>query len=232
MKKMFGMMLAGLFVSGAVAAQQIVKAERVGDFMSAVFSGKISVELIPADENTVSIELHDTDISRLDWGVSNGTLSVKLKPGGGSSSAGSASVKVYYRTLDNLSLNGAEAITQGALTAEILTIDLTAGAKLTAAVQATDFTMRVANNSVAQLNGAAKYLTVRVAMKSKADLRKLDAVSAEAVATSNSELYVKASERLVADASISSTIFYLSNPPILKKTEKMGGTVHNISAAQ
>ena len=230
MKKIFLASIAALLITNALSAQ-IVKGESISEFATANFMGRVSVELIPSDENKVEITLQDADASRLDWGVRNGTLTIRLKPGSfRSSTPGSATAKVYCKSLAAIHLNGAEAITQGAWEGNMLSVDMSSGAKLTAEVSCLDLEIKATGNSIAQFSGTTKYLTLRANMRSKVDARKLRSVNADVSSAAGSEVYVSAEERLVAEAITTATIFYQGKPFILKLTEKLGGNIHSIDA--
>jgi len=230
MKKIFGVAIAALLTAATVSAQN-VKEENIADFATVNFTGKISVEVIPSDENKVEITLQDADASRLVWGVNNGVLSIRLKSGSfGSSSSGSATAKVYCKTLASIQLNGAEAITQGVWKGDMLSVDLSNGAKLTTEVSSLDMDIRATGNSIAQFSGTTKYITLRANTRSKVDARKLRAMNADVTSAAGAEVYVFSEERLVADASVTATIFYLGKPSLLKLSEKLGSNIFSIDA--
>jgi len=228
MKKLFWAAIAALFTANTVSAQ-IVRGESVSDFATANFTGKISVELILSNENKVEITLQDADASRLNWGVSNGVLSIRLKSSG-VKSPGSATAKVYCKTLASIRLNGAEVITKGLWEGDMLSVELSNGAKLTTEASCLDMDIRATGNSIAQFSGTTKYLTLRANTRSKIDARKLRAMNVDVSSTASSEVYVFSEERLVAEASVSSTIFYQGKPSLLKLSEKLGSNIYSIDA--
>ncbi|MBE5032942.1 GIN domain-containing protein [Gallalistipes aquisgranensis] len=227
MKKIFAAVAAILCSAGAVFAQQTIRSDKVSWFNTVSLTGKLAVELIPSDTNRINIELKDTDITKLEWGVTDSVLTVKLRPGG-VSPKGSAVVVIHYRVLDDLRVNGAEVKTQDTLAGGMMSIDLSGGAKLTATVKCQDLDLKLSGNSAAQMDGYAKYFTLRAALRSKADARNLDAQSVTVQAYSNSELYVDAMERLVAETGTGGTVFYTGKPQIVKLSTKMGGNIHDI----
>lgn len=229
MKSVFWVAAAVLLTVNTVSAQS-VRSESVSDFATASFTGKVSVELIPADENKVEIALENTDANNLVWGVSNGTLSIRLKSGGGRS-PGRATVKVYYKALASIRLNGADAITKGVWEGDMLSVELSSGAALTAEASCLDMEIKATGNSIAQFSGTTKYLTLRANTRSKIDARKFCAVNADVSSTAGSEVYVFSEERLVAEATVNSTVFYLGKPSILKLSEKLGSSIYSIDAS-
>ncbi len=66
------------------------------------------------------------------------------------------------------------------------------------------------------VTGKAKYLTLKAVEHSRVDTRELDSVAAEVDAAAGSEVFVSASERLLAQARSGATIYHRGNPSILK----------------
>ena len=227
MKKIFLMTVVLFWSASAVWAQQTIRSDKVSWFNTVSLTGKLDVELIPSDTNKINIELNDTDITKLEWGVSDSMLVVKLRAGG-VSQKGSAKVSIHYNVLDNLQVNGAEVRFRDTLDGGMILFDLSNGAKLTSAVKCQDLELKLSGNSIAQIEGYAKYFTLKAAQRSNADARKLEAQSVMVQSNSNSEVYVNAMERLVAETGTGGTIFYMGGPQIVKQSTKMGGNIHNI----
>ncbi|MDL2320054.1 DUF2807 domain-containing protein [Alistipes sp. OttesenSCG-928-B03] len=230
MKKTIGIILF-LFATVSLHAQQIIKSDQVADFHAVSVSGNINVELIPAAENSVDIQLYDSDIKKFKWSVSNGTLSLSLRPTSGAKAR--ADVRVYYKgALQNISVVDAR-VTAMDLISHTLRISVAGGANFTADLDAQDLELEVTGNSVALVSGMAKYATLRATERSRVDTRKMDAVSVEAEAATTAELYVTANERLVANAKSGATIFYAGSPSIFKDrstkvSSSIGSSVLNI----
>ena len=229
MKKILVSIGAILFSAGAIFAQQTIRSDKISWFNTVALTGNMVVELIPADTSKINIELKDTDITKLEWGVTDSTLSVKLRPVNGTSKKGSATVVICYQVLDNLRVSGAEVKTVDTVEGGVMQFDLSSGAKLTAAVNCKDMELKLSGNSVAQISGYAKYFTLRAALRSKADARELDSQSVLVQATANSEVYVNATERLVAETGTGASVFYTGNPQILRLSTKLGGNIHDIA---
>ena len=232
--KKYLFLLGLLFSVTALPAQQSIQSHNVHGFTAINLTGNLFVELIPAESNSIDIVLTDSDLNKLKWEVDAGVLSVTLRPTQGRGVKAKADVKIYYcpstSPLNRISLTEGELYVSEPLQSPMLNITLTGGAKISAAIDAFDLEADVSGNSVASLSGEAKYLTLRATEKSKVDTRKLDSVSATVDAATGAEIFVRASERLAANAKSAAAIYYMGEPTILKSKANggMGASVHNI----
>ena len=81
MKKMF-VTVACALLSLAAFAQQSVKSDEGKPlvFSKAEFVGNLTVRMIRSDTARIEIKQSQSESNRLDWGVKDGNLFVKLKP--------------------------------------------------------------------------------------------------------------------------------------------------------
>ena len=170
--------------------------------------------MIRSDTARIAIKLQDAEINRLNWGVKDGLLTVRLKPG--MNGKGSADVTLYYDSLSSVKVSGANVSVAGVLSAVMLDIDLSAGATFGAELATKDTYMKVAGNSVANVT------------RSKVDCRALTAEDVRVEAGSAAEVYVNVTERLQMTADTGAAIFYKGSPEILRSSSKMLGTINNI----
>lgn len=224
MKKTILAIIAAAFCV-TLSAQQTIKSEPVNPFTSVSFSGNVSVELIKADKPAVDVNLYDADIKYLKWGVTDGQLSVSLRPL--QTKKGIAEVKVYYADeLKGISISKGDLTIKDSLSTLMASISVSGGAKLVGKIDATDIQLDVTGNSVAMLNGKTIYLTVHATERSKVDTRQLSAISVDAETAMGAEASVDAQERLVANAKTGSTIFYKGNPAVIwDRSSKFSTTV-------
>lgn len=214
MKKTIFLIIFLLTVT-SVPAQQSIKSNPISDFHAIALSGNLNVALIHADVNAIEIELYDSEINKFKWGVNNGVLSVSLRPTIGSKAR--ADVRIYYRgALYDISVTDARLSVTEEIVAHTMRLAISGGANVNVAVDVKDMEVDVNGNSSLLMLGTAKYLTLKVTERSRVDVRKLQAVSAETEAATGAEVYVNASERLVANARTAATIFYMGNPTIFK----------------
>ena len=226
MKKFLALaVLMGIAVLPAFAQQEI-RSEGSLDFSKADLSGNLTVKMIRSDTARIAIKLQDAEINRLNWGVKDGLLTVRLKPG--MNGKGSADVTLYYDSLSSVKVSGANVSVAGVLSAVMLDIDRSAGATFGAELATKDTYMKVAGNSVANVTGTTKYFTLVTGAKSKVDCRSLTAEDVRVEAGSAAEVYVNVTERLQMTADTGAAIFYKGSPEILRSSSKMLGTINNI----
>ena len=105
---------------------------------------------------------------------------------------------------------------------EIFKFSANGGAKVTVGFESLDLELKITGNYVGHFSGYAKYMTLSATEKSKVDARPIECVSADVEAATGAEAYVTISERLVANAKSTSSIFYRGTPVIIKDmTSKM-----------
>ena len=215
MKKMF-VTVACALLSLAAFAQQSVKSDEGKPlvFSKAEFVGNLTVRMIRSDTARIEIKQSQSESNRLDWGVKDGNLFVKLKPGM-NGKASSAEVVLYYDSLQALKASAANVAVEGPVCCEVLSVDLAAGATLGMDVATTDLYMKVAGNSAANITGTTKYYT-------------LFAMDVRVEAASGAEAYVCATERLQMTSDTGAAIFYRGEPSIVRSSAKMMGTINSI----
>ena len=210
MKKMF-VTVACALLSLAAFAQQSVKSDEGKPlvFSKAEFVGNLTVRMIRSDTARIEIKQSQSESNRLDWGVKDGNLFVKLKPGM-NGKASSAEVVLYYDSLQALKASAANVAVEGPVCCEVLSVDLAAGATLGMDVATT------------------KYYTLFATSKAKVDSRTLEAMDVRVEAASGAEAYVCATERLQMTSDTGAAIFYRGEPSIVRSSAKMMGTINSI----
>lgn len=112
-------------LSLAAFAQQSVKSDEGKPlvFSKAEFVGNLTVRMIRSDTARIEIKQSQSESNRLDWGVKDGNLFVKLKPGM-NGKASSAEVVLYYDSLQALKASAANVAVEGTVCGEVLSVDL------------------------------------------------------------------------------------------------------------
>lgn len=215
-----------LLISTALSyGQQTISSENITEFNAVSLNGNITAELIPSDTNKIDIILTDVDINKFKWNIKSGALNVNLNSG--PKGKGHADVKIHYTgPLSEISVSGGELSSPEVIESNMLRFVVNGGAKVTLDFNVMDLDANITGNSVTLMSGTAKYLTLHAGEKSKVDARPMECVSANVDSGSGSEVYLFITERLVANAKTSSTIFYKGKPTIIKdKTSKMSANV-------
>lgn len=217
--------VVAILLSTSVFSQQTIQSRQVDAFRKVSLTGDLTVELIRADTAGVDIRLNNTTIDKLQWGVKDGQLSVRLRPG---TSNGTAEVKIYYTEISELAISRANVSMRQPLQRVMFDVSLDAGATLGGRVEAKDLALKVSGNSAANLTGQVQYFTLTASGNSKVNARELECTDALVQASSSAEVYVWSRERLQLTADSGASIYYRGSPEIFRATTKMMGTVNNI----
>ena len=227
---LFALLLFAGF-TGNVLAQSVIRNDELPDFAVIALSGNMNVELIEADKNAIEVQLYESDIKKFTWSVNgDGVLSVTLRPTVGQKAR--ADIRLYYKAeIKEVTVNGARLTVEDEIVSSLFRLAVSGGGSASVAVAADDVEVEVTSNSAVVVTGETTYLSIRATERSKVDTRKLNAVSAETEAVTGGEIYVFASERIVANARHASSIHYTGKPTIVKNRtsrSSMGSGVYNI----
>ncbi len=134
-------------------------------------------------------------------------------------------VTVYYNSLESLSLFDATASFREPLIADLFDLTIGSRAALTTTLNVKDLKMNVTGNSSVTLDGSARYLTLD-ASTGKVDALNLVVMAARVNATSGASVMLDATERLEATTSTSGTVYYKTEPSIMRGgIHFMGGNI-------
>lgn len=207
-------------------AQKIVSTNNLSDFNKIELTGRLQVELLHADEAGVEVTLHNAEENKLDWGINNGVLSVRLKPGGGQDV--SADVKIVYENLAALKISGASVAVTNTIESPMLDLNVSGGATVKADVATSDLKVNVSGNSVLDLTGSTKYFNLTANTKSTVDSRSMKAEDVTVKAANAASVYVFSSERIDINSTTTASVFYKGNPGIVRQKKSMGGDINSI----
>ena len=134
-------------------------------------------------------------------------------------------VTVYYNSLESLSLFDATASCREPIIADLFDLTIGSRAALTTTLNVKDLKMNVTGNSSVTLDGSARYLTLD-ASTGKVDALNLVVMAARVNATSGASVMLDATERLEATTSTSGTVYYKTEPSIMRGgIHFMGGNI-------
>jgi len=210
--------------------QTRLRSDAMDNFSKVTLSGKLNTEFIPSGKDSITITLIDSELDKFKWNVTNDELSASLRPSSGG--RGRAEIKIYYaKPIASINGLGSDIFIQQSFKSQMLVLSVSAGGKLTAAVDCLDLELNASGNSAASLTGSTKYLTLRASESSKVNCRYLQSISAQVDATTSAEVFVWATERMIVSASSGATIFYRGNPAIIKTSipkVNFGATINSI----
>ncbi|MDR2935773.1 MAG: DUF2807 domain-containing protein, partial [Rikenellaceae bacterium] len=189
-----------LFCAAGLSAQNI-RSNELQDFSSLVLSGKLNVTLEPSGHNGIEIAMVDADMSRMEWGVKGGKLSIRLKANPIGPTGGSADVKIYYMKLSSIEASGGASVgSLAAVRTGIFTLRATGGANIALELYTSDLTVTGEGNSVLLLTGSSDYITAKATTKGKVDARNLQTKTAMVNTQLAGEIYVWGSDKIDARA--------------------------------
>ncbi|MBE6181240.1 MAG: DUF2807 domain-containing protein [Rikenellaceae bacterium] len=137
-------------------------------------------------------------------------------------------VKVYYNTVDYVSVAEATASFEGTVKATTLDLAIGARASLTAALDVKDLDVKLTGRSTATLSGSVRYLTLAVST-GKADALQLETMSADVDASNNGTASLSVTERLCVTTTTGGKVNYKGQPEIVRGGAKfMGGDIKRI----
>lgn len=196
-------------------------------FSTLTASGKIQlfVSVAAGQNQSMTIEYNGNDQNKFKWWDNDGTLQLKF-----SSSPKDLPivVRLTCARLSNVDLMGASMSTVAPWAANMMTVNLGAGSKLTATIETSDIQLDAVSKSVAVIDGLTTYAAFNARTRSSIDASNLDSKSTTLQASGYAECRVHGSERLVIDAVDGSSIFWRGGPQILRVAHSRGATVNPI----
>lgn len=193
----------------------ITETRETGAFDQVNISGGIDLVLTQGDACPLRIEGDDNLLQYIDTEVQNHTLIIRrntrkdLKP--------SRSLKIYV-TVPDLKQIAASAASDVSSTnlwrVEKMEIRLSAAADLNFKIDADELTLSASAASDSKLEGRVNYFKVKASAASDITARKLQAKTADIVASAASSVYVTVTEELSYDLTGASSLTYYGRPRI------------------
>lgn len=234
MKKIALLVAMALLVRGAAAQVQNVESQRgssvsllsLQPFTGVAVDGPVRVEFLRAAEDQSVQIAYDTKSStgsRLKASVDKeGVLVIREK--NSRDRIDTTEVKVYYRTLESLSVSEAEVRFREPVTEPMIDVSFSGGARVEAAFDVRDLVVNVTGKCRIVLNGAARYFDLKVST-AEVDASALKTMSARVDASHGAVVRVQADERLEAYAA-SAKVRYAGDPEIVRgETSALGGEI-------
>ncbi len=225
MRKVFFAAVAALFCLGA-NAQDKTAYNSLGDFSKLSVSGKLIVTVEHSDTSRVEVDFNGNDVGKFSINSQNGQLTLGTKAS--LDKINDIKVTVYAKELSYLKSNGADVTVKEGVTAKSMSVEAVGGSNMRMAVGAKYLDAKVNGNSRVSFAGRSENFTLSVATASMVDGKNLETVSTTVSAGSGSEAYVWATEKLKANSSAASSIFYRGRPPMLDTKKSLGGTINDI----
>ncbi len=224
-----------LFFSTIVLAQT-KQTRNVGDFSGISSATGISVQITQGEENSVVVssskdELTENIKTEID---KNGVLKIfyetKEKGWNNNNTKGlKLNAFVTFKSINKLMASSGSSLSATSnIKTDALSINVSSGAKLDAAVQAKDCSIAISSGSTIKMSGTAS--TVKVSASSGGTFNAADfiAENCTASASSGAEIKIGVAKKLFASASSGGSIKYKGNPEVERKSVSSGGQVKSL----
>lgn len=227
MKKMM-LLVAALMMAVVTNAQKDTRREWLGNFSSISLNGDMKVTLVPIEEGgqpMMIVKAEDSELSKLKYTINNkGELSVRESTN--RKRTVRTEIEIHFVTVDAIEVAGSDVEVKGLIAAPIFDVKVSNGGFFKTEIDTQDLMINATGQSTIDIDGRARYLKVDDTM-AKIDLRELETMSAEVLATQRGEVSVYCTERLSATATLGATVFYRGNPSILRANSKLLGSSIN-----
>ena len=227
MKKMM-LLVAALMMAVVANAQKDTRREWLGNFSSISLNGDMKVTLVPIEEGgqpMMIMKAEDSELSKLKYTINNkGELSVRESTN--RTRTVRTEIEIHFATVDAIEVAGSDVEVKGLIATPIFDVKVSNGGFFKTEIDTQDLMINATGQSTIDIDGRARYLKVDDTM-AKIDLRELETMSAEVLATQRGEVSVYCTERLSATATLGATVFYRGNPSILRANSKLLGSSIN-----
>jgi hypothetical protein len=223
-------LLAGVALGAAACAPGIngsghVKTESrvVSGFSSVVLNGVGTLSITQTGTESLSITTDDNILPLITSTVSNGTLTLSIKPGNSLGQLTQLSYKLTVATLRGLTVSGAATVTASGINADSLTLTLNGAATLTG-TNITASTLAVTLNGASSVTISGQGHTQKISMSgaSKYDGSHFTTHSATVSVSGAGDVSVAASDTLDVTISGAGTVTYYGSPHLTQHINGAG----------
>ena len=219
-----------LFAAALPATAQPRQPRLVPNFTQIHVRNGISLRLRPDGPAAVEVEADLREQGQLLTTVGDGVLTIDWRAGTGQSVM-RRSATVYVTALGLTGIrasNGAQVTSDAPLIAGTLSIETTAGSRLTLAVQASTLAIKASGGSTLTLSGQAEHLVLTATGGTSARTFALSSTRAEATASGGSTAELSVAQDLAATASGGSSIRYKGAARVSRSKSSSGGSVRQV----
>jgi len=214
----FVLLLVPLLAGCALIGGNVVtREEAFTGFDKVDVSHAFQVDVSQGDTFSVVIRIDDNLVQYLDVVKEGNTLKIGLKPGWETIRPRTEQAKITMPELTGLILSGASRGTiTGFKSAEGLSLNVSGASSLQGDIEAGDASFSASGSSKVTLNGSAQDVMIDASGSSEFNLADLRVNNANVKASGASDVTVKPSGTLDANASGASHVYYLGSPTLGK----------------
>lgn len=230
MKKYILLFIAVTFTMNIFAQGKQIS-EVLPKISSIMIDGDMTVTLVNnSKENRFEGTIPDDQQKYFSWQlVDSCELVVTLKNPlnlGNNSPLTPINLKIYVSDLKNIQCKkDSRIISDDTFESRIFTIDASRNAVVSLRVKCFDLTAYCSHSAVLNLRGTSDFVVLQSSYGANINNRELETESTTVTATSDSEVHVKATQKLLLTAKTKATIHYKKGDAIATKTERSLGKV-------
>lgn len=214
---------------GTSIAQESSQKRNVSDFTGISTQESIKVELSQGDKESVEVIADEEYIDRVETEVKGDVLHISIKGNSWNNWNKGILVKVTAKKINTLIASSSSSIiTQNLIETDKLKIHTSSSAKVKVAFKADEAICRASSSSKASLKGEARYFDADVSSSASIAAEGLRVSKIAANASSSGKITVNALDELVARASSSGSVKYVSKPKMLDASASSSGKVRQI----
>jgi len=214
---------------GAAPSNDGRETRQISGFHGISVSSGIDLSLKQKDVEEVFVEARSSDQDKIITRVEEGILKIYMKDKSWHLFTwDNEPVKVYvsFKTLDKLHASGGSDVnSESVLKLDNLDLDVSSGSDVKLELEANQLRVESSSGSDVTLNGKALVAEVRATSGSDITAGDLEIRKCSAQASSGSDIGIKVTEELTADASSGGDINYSGNPKVKNIKESSGGDV-------
>ena len=213
------------FGSGKSGNGNVVEETRniSGDFTEISASEGLNVLVTQGEGFNIRVEADENIIDLIGTDISEGRLKVHALKNIG---RGTKNVYVTLPKIESLSSSsGADLVVQNVIKADNLELKATSGSDLRVELQAIEVTAHTSSGADLKISGTADTLNAHASSGSDLEAQDLEVKVCFAEASSGSDIAVRVSESLKAEANSGGDISYAGDPTV-ETTHSVSGSVH------
>ncbi len=210
-----------LIISQISFGQGITK--DIGTFETISVFDRISVELIPSDENKVVISgSREEDVELIN---KNGNLKIRMKLKK-LLDGEEIQAQVYYKKISSIDVSEGSFVTSDVIIKQsFLDINTKEGSEVRLKLDIDDLKLRAVTGAIIKVTGTAQKLNINVGTGGIVDAEKLESLDAMVKITTGGEISVRSSNSVDANIRAGGSITIFGNPEHISKKTTLGGTI-------
>lgn len=229
MKKYFLLFLVGILTVNSFAQGRKLS-EKLPQITSIDIDGDITINLIYDKNNHMEGSVPEDQEKFFSWNVTDSTtLAIRVKKPvnlGNNQPLTHMKIDVYVSDLKDIKCKrGSSIISDFTIESRIFTIDISRNSVVSIPIKCFDLTAYCSYGSSLTLNGKSDFVVIESSFGAVVNNRDLQTESSTVTASTNSEVYVKATKKLLLTAKKSAIISYEKGDAAVTQQEKLFGKV-------